>query len=58
VKRRKLLQEMETLGAVFVREGGAHSLYRNPRTGRIIAVPRHAEINELTARSILREARE
>jgi mRNA interferase HicA len=57
VKRRDLIRQIEALGAVFVREGAGHSIYRNPRTDMLIPVPRHAEINELLARKILRDAR-
>ena len=31
-----------------------HDIYRNPITGATQPVPRHREINEITARSILR----
>lgn len=38
---------------VFVRSGGQHDIYR--LGGSIqISIPRHREINELTARSILK----
>jgi hypothetical protein len=36
------------------REGNAHSLWINPTTGVIEAVPRHTEIKEPLARKILR----
>jgi predicted RNA binding protein YcfA (HicA-like mRNA interferase family) len=49
-------KELVRLGAVFVREGGGHSVYENPRTKRTLSVPRHAEINGHTAKSILRDA--
>jgi mRNA interferase HicA len=56
VKRRDLIRLIAEQGAVFVREGGAHTVYQNPRTKQVIAVPRHAEIHEGTARQILRDA--
>ena len=57
MKRRDLLREIAALGAVFVHEGGRHSIYRNPRTGQLIPVPRHVEIAEGLARKIMRDAR-
>jgi predicted RNA binding protein YcfA (HicA-like mRNA interferase family) len=54
MKRRDLLARLAELGWRFDREGGAHTIYRKGE--RTMAVPRHAEINELTARSILRQA--
>jgi len=42
----------------FVRHGGNHDWYRNPRTGVSQPVPRHREINELLARHILRKLRD
>jgi mRNA interferase HicA len=57
MKRVDLIRAITALGAVFEREGSEHTLYRNPRTGRPIAVPRHREVAEGTARKILRDAR-
>lgn len=50
---RKIAKQASTKGVGFglVREGGSHSLYQ---CGAVrVTVPRHAEINELTARGIL-----
>lgn len=56
MKRRELLKKLGAAGAVFVREGGSHTIYLNPETGVLIVVPRHPEIAEGTARKILKEA--
>ncbi|SCL19573.1 type II toxin-antitoxin system HicA family toxin [Micromonospora inyonensis] len=37
----------------FVREGGNHTIYRYG--SQQVVIPRHKEINELTARGILRD---
>jgi mRNA interferase HicA len=37
----------------LVREGGQHSVYRYG--SQLVVIPRHREINELTARAILRD---
>ncbi len=36
------------------REGGSHSLWANPNTGAIEAIPRHNEISNQLARKICR----
>jgi predicted RNA binding protein YcfA (HicA-like mRNA interferase family) len=56
MKRRDLEARLRALGVVLLREGGSHSIFRNPRTGQLIPVPRHAEINERLAEKILRDA--
>jgi len=36
------------------REGSSHSLWINPNTGVIEAVPRHTEVKEMLAKKILK----
>jgi predicted RNA binding protein YcfA (HicA-like mRNA interferase family) len=55
VKRRDLIRKIEEAGAVFIRHGGKHDWYQNPKTKVAQPVPRHTEINELLARSIIRK---
>jgi len=55
MKRRDLIQRIEELGAVFLRHGGKHDWYQNPATRIAQPVPRHSEINEMLARSILKK---
>jgi mRNA interferase HicA len=50
MKQRELLRHPEAHGCTLKREGGEHSLYWNPVTGKSQAVPRHAEIVFITAR--------
>jgi predicted RNA binding protein YcfA (HicA-like mRNA interferase family) len=50
-----LIQRLERLGVVFIRHGGSRDWYQNPKTGMAQPVPRHAEINELLAKSILKK---
>lgn len=54
MKRRALLRRLADEGCVLVRNGAGHDLYRNVITGKMDAVPRHAEIKEMTARAIIR----
>jgi mRNA interferase HicA len=54
MKRRDLLRRLADLGWLLDRQGGAHEVWRKGE--RTLAIPRHVEVNELTARAILREA--
>jgi hypothetical protein len=39
----------------LVRHGAKHDVYIQPGTGKEAAVPRHDEINEYTAKTILKK---
>jgi len=54
VKREDLEKKLRIAGCYLKRQGGSHSLWINPRTGVIEAVPRHKEIKEPLARKILK----
>lgn len=54
MKFHDLISRLRDEGCVFVRHGAGHDLYRNVITGRQETVPRHAEVKEFTARSIIR----
>jgi len=54
MKRESLLRHLRFNGCFLKREGSAHSLWCNPKTGQMEAVPRHAEIPDLLARKICR----
>jgi mRNA interferase HicA len=43
--RRELIRHLEDHGCEFVREGGNHTIYRNPATGRIRSILRHREVS-------------
>ncbi len=55
MKRLDLIRELEALGCEFVRHGGKHDWYQNPITKQCQPIPRHREINEFLARSILKK---
>lgn len=55
MKRRDLIKRLEKAGFRLVRDVGNHTVYKKPGV-RPIEVPRHKEVNELTAKSILKEA--
>ena len=54
MKHSALLRHLRRLGCVLKREGASHSLWTNPATGAVEAVPRHIEIPNLLARKICR----
>ena len=54
MKRSSLLQHLRRHGCYLKREGRAHSLWCNPQTGAVEAVPRHIEIPNGLARKICR----
>jgi mRNA interferase HicA len=54
MKRSSLLQYLRKHGCILKREGAAHSLWTNPRTGAVEAIPRHTEIPNELARKISR----
>lgn len=54
MKRIDLINRISEDGAVFVRHGSSHDLWRNVITGVSEMIPRHREINEMLARKIIR----
>jgi predicted RNA binding protein YcfA (HicA-like mRNA interferase family) len=55
LNRRDLIKEIERKGAIFIRHGGKHDWYQNPKTKISQPVPRHREINENLAKSIIKK---
>jgi len=54
VKRKELEKKLRRAGWELSRRGGRHDIWTNGESE--IAVPRHNEINEYTAKSIIKEA--
>jgi mRNA interferase HicA len=54
MKRRELEKRLRSLGWHLVRHGARHDVWSDGETE--IAVPRHSDINEYTAKAILKEA--
>lgn len=54
MKRRDLERRLRMAGCYLKREGGSHSLWINPGTGTMEAIPRRKEIKEPLARKILK----
>ncbi|HSK73872.1 MAG TPA: type II toxin-antitoxin system HicA family toxin [Pyrinomonadaceae bacterium] len=55
MKRRDLIKQLEEMGCVLVRHGGKHDWYTNMKTKQSQPVPRHKEINENLAKSIIKK---
>ena len=54
MKKLDLERKLRIAGCYMKREGSSHSLWINPRTGILEAVPRHKEIKEHLAKKILK----
>ena len=54
MKRKELERKLRIAGCYVKREGASHSLWINPKTGVVEAVPRHREIKEPLAQKILK----
>jgi len=54
MKRNALLRHLRYHGCTMKREGASHSLWTNPQTGRVEAIPRHTEIPNKLAKKICR----
>ena len=56
MKRRDLVKALEEAGFRKLRDEGDHTIFFKPGCP-LASVPRHRELNELTAKGILRAAR-
>jgi mRNA interferase HicA len=54
MKKVDLEKQLTKLGWKFSRHGGSHDIWTNGKTNE--SVPRHREINEFTAKKILKTA--
>jgi mRNA interferase HicA len=54
MKRSTLLRHLRKYGCYLKRKGSAHSLWTNPATGEVEAIPRHVEISDRLVYKICR----
>jgi len=54
MKRDDLIKTIEKTGCIFIRHGGDHDWYQNPKTKVSQPVPRHREIVESLAKHIIK----
>ncbi len=55
MKHRDLIRHLKSYGCKLIREGGKHSVYVNPKNGKVTTVPRHREINDFLVRKICKD---
>jgi len=55
LKRTDLIREIEKIGCVFIRHGGKHGWYQNPKSKAVQPIPRHREINNNLAKNIIKK---
>ena len=58
MKRVDLIHQIQKNGSIFIRHGGRHDWYQNPRTGACQPVARHREIKDYLARNILKKLKD
>lgn len=54
MKYRVLVKKLNELGWYYKKSGGRHDVFT--KDGKIMPIPRHKEINEITAKEILKKA--
>ncbi|TVQ85121.1 MAG: type II toxin-antitoxin system HicA family toxin [Chromatiaceae bacterium] len=55
MNRSELIRHLRQYGCELAREGSRHSIWGNPKSGQLSAVPRHAEVKEHMARKICKD---
>jgi len=55
MKREELIRYLSEQGCEFLREGGRHSWWWNPKSKKRSSVPRHTEIGNFLARKICKD---
>jgi len=55
MKRKDLIDTIESVGCVLIRHGAKHDIYHNPKTWHDAAEPRHREIHKSLAKKIIRD---
>jgi mRNA interferase HicA len=57
MKRADLIRQLLEMGCTLIRHGGKHDWYQNPNTKMAQPVPRHSEVNDNLAKSIIKKRR-
>nr|DAL26873.1 MAG TPA_asm: HICA protein [Caudoviricetes sp.] len=55
LKKKDLIKIILSHGGSFVRHGSDHDIYQNAQGNKKTQLPRHNEINEITAKKILKQ---
>jgi len=55
MKRNKIIKHLTENGCIWDREGSNHTIYYNPRSNKVSAVPRHNEIDNNLCNEICKQ---
>ena len=55
MKRGDLIKHLERQGCELLREGGNHTIYKNPKNGKQTAVGRHPELANILCKKICKQ---
>ena len=55
MKRNALIKKLHDMGCVFVNHGKKHDRYSQPSTGKTQMIPRHNDIDEYLAKTIIKK---
>jgi len=55
MKRAELISHLKKNGCKLVRNGANHDLYQNPKNGKMSAIGRHNELDNLYCRMICKQ---
>ena len=55
MKRSKLIKHLNNNGCVLNREGANHTVFFNPKTNKVTAIPRHNEIDDIFCNKICKQ---
>jgi mRNA interferase HicA len=55
MKRKDLVRYILSFGCLVEREGNSHTIFINPTSGQVSAVPRHKEINTFLGKKICKD---
>jgi len=55
MERRDLVKSLEDMGCILIHRGGRHDWYTNQQTKQSQPVPRHNEVNDNLAKSIIKK---
>ena len=55
MKRDKFIKYLDKQGCILYREGGNHTVFLNPKTNKVTAIPRHREIDDIFCNDICKQ---
>ncbi|RKU37037.1 addiction module toxin, HicA family [Candidatus Poribacteria bacterium] len=58
MKRRDVIRELRKMGCLLIRHDAKHDWYQNPNTRVSQSIPRHRELKDSLAKSILKKLKD